>query len=45
MMVKALYENRDCWTYVEAETPRCRETGHAEVGVALAQPAFGPDRR
>lgn len=44
MMVKALYENRHCWTYVEAETPRYRETGYAEVGVALAQPAFGPDR-
>jgi UDP-3-O-[3-hydroxymyristoyl] N-acetylglucosamine deacetylase len=44
MMVKALYENRDCWTLVEAETPRYRETGHAEIGVALAQPAFGPDR-
>jgi UDP-3-O-[3-hydroxymyristoyl] N-acetylglucosamine deacetylase len=44
LMVKALYENRSSWTYVEAEAPRYREIGHAEIGVALAQPAFGPDR-
>jgi UDP-3-O-[3-hydroxymyristoyl] N-acetylglucosamine deacetylase len=43
MMVKALYENRHCWTYVEAETPRYRDSGHAEIGVAL-QPAFAADR-
>ncbi len=43
MMVKALHENRSSWTYVEAETPRYRETGHAEIGVAL-QPAFAADR-
>ncbi len=44
LMVKALYENRSCWTYVEAEAPRYREIGHAEIGVALAQPAFAADR-
>jgi UDP-3-O-[3-hydroxymyristoyl] N-acetylglucosamine deacetylase len=44
MMVKALHENRSAWTYVEAETPRYRESGHAEIGVALAQPAFAADR-
>jgi UDP-3-O-[3-hydroxymyristoyl] N-acetylglucosamine deacetylase len=44
LMVKALYENRSRWTYVEAEAPRYRETGHAEIGVALAQPAFAADR-
>jgi UDP-3-O-[3-hydroxymyristoyl] N-acetylglucosamine deacetylase len=43
-MVKALYENRDCWTYVEAEAPRYRESGHADIGVAHAQPAFAADR-
>jgi hypothetical protein len=42
-MVKTLYENRSSWTYVEAELPRYRETGHAEIGVAL-QPAFAADR-
>jgi len=44
LMVKALYENRSAWTLVEAEQPRYRETGHAEIGTALAQPAFAPDR-
>jgi UDP-3-O-[3-hydroxymyristoyl] N-acetylglucosamine deacetylase len=44
LMVKALYENRSSWTYVEAEAPRYREIGHAEIGVALAQPAFAADR-
>jgi UDP-3-O-[3-hydroxymyristoyl] N-acetylglucosamine deacetylase len=42
-MVKALHENRSCWTYVEADAPRYREVGHAEIGV-LAQPAFAADR-
>jgi UDP-3-O-[3-hydroxymyristoyl] N-acetylglucosamine deacetylase len=43
VMVKALYENRSSWTYVEAETLRYRGTGHAEIGLAL-QPAFAADR-
>jgi UDP-3-O-[3-hydroxymyristoyl] N-acetylglucosamine deacetylase len=44
LMVKALYENRSAWTYVEAEQPRYRDAGHADIGVALAQPAFAADR-
>lgn len=44
LMVKALYENRSAWSFVEAELPRYRDTGHADIGVALAQPAFAPDR-
>jgi UDP-3-O-[3-hydroxymyristoyl] N-acetylglucosamine deacetylase len=43
LMVKTLHENRSCWTYVEAEQPRYRETGHADIGLAL-QPAFAADR-
>jgi UDP-3-O-[3-hydroxymyristoyl] N-acetylglucosamine deacetylase len=44
LMVKTLYENRSSWTYVEAEAPRYREIGHAEIGAVLAQPAFAADR-
>lgn len=46
MILKALYENRSAWTLVEAEQPvyRDRDRGHADVGVALAQPVFAADR-
>jgi UDP-3-O-[3-hydroxymyristoyl] N-acetylglucosamine deacetylase len=44
LMVKTLYENRSAWTYVEAELPRYRESGHADIGAVLAQPAFAAER-
>jgi UDP-3-O-[3-hydroxymyristoyl] N-acetylglucosamine deacetylase len=43
LMVKTLYENRSSWMWVEAEAPRYRDLGHAEIGVPL-QPAFAADR-
>ena len=40
LIVHALFADQDAWAYVEA--PRVRDTGHAEINVAVAN--YAPDR-
>jgi UDP-3-O-[3-hydroxymyristoyl] N-acetylglucosamine deacetylase len=43
-ILKALFEDRSAWTFVEADVPYYRERGYADVGIARVQPAFAPNR-
>jgi UDP-3-O-[3-hydroxymyristoyl] N-acetylglucosamine deacetylase len=42
-VVTALMADPSAWTYVEMPQPARRARGHAELGVGLAAPVYGPD--